>query len=200
MKLSLIEDCSPYYIRFSDPNIESIFHICDNEMLGKKFPYGFAHHLFSKDAALQIKDSCGLFNIFDLNLKRISMFVSQPGLYYRAHKDGFDHHFSLNYTYKILDKNCVTNWYSDTDLQSYSISSLGKKSRECVNFNPNNHTPLKTMTAEPNELILFNTEIFHDWNNKESKNIRMILTLRLKDYSLKNTMFEDAREKLFELI
>lgn len=200
MKITIIEDCSPYYIRFLDSDIDQIFSICDNEIEDKKFYFPFTHYIFSKKNALRMKEKCELFKIFDLDLRRISMFVSRPGLYYQAHKDGLNAHFSLNYTYKVLDDKCVTNWYSDEECKNYTIGNFHLKSRECLGFDPTKHTPIKSMTAKPNELILFNTELYHDWSNKESKNIRMILTLRLRDYSKENTMFEDAKEKLFELI
>lgn len=200
MNLSLIEDCSPYYVRFCDPDLGKIFDICDKELQGVIFTKDFTHHKFSEKHALEVKSVCSLFDMFDLNLKRVSMFVSRPGMYYLAHKDGFNHHWSLNYTYKILDGECKTNWYSDEDLKRYPIGNSHRLSRECLGFKPERHIPLKTMTAKPNELILFNTEIFHDWDNRSSPNFRMILTLRLKDYNQGPTMFEDAKEKLFELI
>lgn len=197
-KLELIEDCSPYFIRFHDPNIDKIFAICDNEMENKTWNEDFTHSKFSTINSVKISETCVLFKLFEINLDRISMFVSKPGLYFRAHKDGIDHHFSLNYTYKILDDRCLTSWYSDKELARYPLLKISgiKQSRECLRFDPKNHTPLKTMIAKPNELILFNTEIFHAWDNSRSENIRMILTLRLKDYSKENTMFEDAKKVL----
>jgi hypothetical protein len=196
----MIEDCSPYYVRFSDPAIEKIFNICDRELNGVIFTKDFTHYKFSEKHALEIKDVCPLFGLFDLNLQRVSVFVSGPGMYYLAHKDGFNHHWSLNYTYKILDEECKTNWYSDEELKRYPIGNLHRLSRECLGFRPERHKPLKTMTATPNELILFNTEIFHDWDNRSSQNSRMILTLRLKNYEKGPAMFEDAKKILLSAV
>ena len=98
--------------------------------------------------------------------ERVSLFVTQPGFYYRAHKDGLNHRCSINYTVKILDDQCVTSWYSDSDLQEYEIDNLpSKTSREAVGFDKAKHVPLKSMVAIQNECILFNTEIYHDFDN-----------------------------------
>ena len=51
------------------------------------------------------------------------------------------------------------------------------------------------MTAVQGECILFNTEIFHDFDNSKSKNERMVLTLR--DVEPGNVYFEDVKKRLF---
>jgi hypothetical protein len=50
------------------------------------------------------------------------------------------------------------------------------------------------MTAVQGECTLFNTKIFHDFDNTESSNIRVILALRFADSNLR---FAGARKKLF---
>jgi hypothetical protein len=51
------------------------------------------------------------------------------------------------------------------------------------------------MTAVPNEMILFNTDIYHSWENK-SKHVREVLTLRIEED--KNLSFLDVRKILFD--
>jgi hypothetical protein len=132
-----------------------------------------------------------------LTNKRVSYFQTDPGLYYRAHKDGLDNRFSINHTLKVLDDKCITSWYSDDDLKDYSIDNLESKwSRECDGFIKQNHTPLKSMTALQGECILFNTEIFHDWDNSQSTNERVVLTFRSSTPD--SVYFEDAKKILFE--
>jgi hypothetical protein len=129
---------------------------------------------------------------------RISLFISKPGLYYRAHKDGMNNKFSINYVSRVLDDKCITNWYSDEDLKEYAIDNLRTNtSRECDGFVKENHTPLKSMIAKQGECILFNTEIFHDWDNTGSNNERVVLTLRIIPELKPHTYFEDARKMLF---
>jgi hypothetical protein len=85
-------------------------------------------------------------------------------------------------------------------LKKYNIDTLAtNNSRECENFVKEDHMPLKSMVAQSGECILFNTDMFHDWDNSSSKNERMVLTLRLKDYNKPNSSFEDARDILLKL-
>jgi hypothetical protein len=197
---SIIEDCSPYYVRFTHNNISEIIDIANAEISKVKFYNKFTHYRLKPDTIEKIIPLCPLYNNLKLSKTRLSAFVSQPGLYYRAHKDGLNHHFSINYTLQILDDKCVTSWYSDKDLTEYTIDNLQtNNSRECVGFDKRKHSPLKTMIAQPNECILFNTEIFHDWDNTTSSNQRAVLTLRLADYSQPDSFFNDAKETLLNM-
>ena len=197
---TIIEDCSPYYVRFTHDKLDEVVRRGMESVKDVKFSRKFSHYKLDRDSVLSLKEVCPLFDSFDLNLLRVSMFVSQPGLYYRAHKDGLDHKFSLNYNVKILDQKCVTSWYSDEDLKDYPIDNLPtRNSRECMGFIKENHTPLKSMTASPNECVLFNTDLFHDWDNSNSENERMVLTLRLTSYQGLGTSFEDARKIILQL-
>ena len=53
------------------------------------------------------------------------------------------------------------------------------------------------MTAKPGECILFNTDIFHDWDNQLSNNYRVVLTLRIKQPLTGKIYFEDAKKIIF---
>ena len=128
--------------------------------------------------------------------ERVSLFVTQPGFYYRAHKDGLNHRCSINYTVKILDDKCLTSWYSDNDLKEYEIDNLASKtSREAIGFDKAKHVPLKSMIAVQNECILFNTDIYHDFDNSKSQNERIVLTLRLENPG--DMYFDNVRKILF---
>ena len=198
--ISIIEDCSPYYVRFTHNNIAELIQVASDAINNVEFDRKFTHYRLDPMAIEKIIALCPLYNYFKLSRQRVSAFVSQPGLYYRAHKDGINHHFSINYTLQILDDKCVTGWYSDEDLADYTIDNLQtNNSRECVGFDKRKHTPLKTMIAQPGECILFNTEIFHDWDNTASVNQRAVLTLRLIDYNPPGSFFNDAREILLNI-
>ena len=195
---TIIEDCSPYYIRFTHPDIEQIIDICKQGLAGVEFEKPFTHYQYPTDIRGQILRSTPLTQQLELDQNRASLFVTKPGFQYRAHKDGIDHRISLNYTIEILDSDCVTSWYSDDDLKDYKIVGLDRLvgySREALDFDRSKHTPLKSMTAKPNECILFNTEIWHDFDNSKSTNRRSILTLRMKNTG--SFYFEDARLALF---
>ncbi len=197
---TIIEDCSPYYVRFTHNNIAELIQVANDAIKDVKCHRKFTHYRLDAEAIEKIIALCPLYNYFRLSKTRLTAFISQPGLYYRAHKDGLNHHFSINYTLQIQDDKCVTSWYSDEDLAEYKIDNLQtNNSRECIGFDKRKHTPLKTMVAQPGECILFNTEIFHDWDNTNSSNQRAVLTLRLIDYSLPGSFFNDARETLLNI-
>lgn len=198
MKFTILEDCSPYYIRFTHDDIEDVLSFvrgCIPDT--KNFPI-YKNYRLSLNDSKKLSSKLPFANQLDLMIYRMSLFISKPGLYYRAHKDGLDHRFSINYTIKILDDKCVTSWYSDEDLKDYKIDNLvSRTSRECIGFNKRNHTPIKTMVAKQGECILFNTEIFHDWDNTQSENERIVLTLRV--YNPGQIYFNDAKKILFNL-
>lgn len=200
----IIENCYPYFVRFTHPGIEDIANYCNSCVPNiEDFIHPFTHYPLPLVHAAKVNQltptSAELFYV----INRMSLFITKPGYKYRAHKDGVDHKFSINYPIRVLDEECVTSWYSDEDLASYSIDRMESKrfprgvSRECVGFDKSKHTPLKTMVARPGECILFNTNIFHDWDNSKSNNYRIILTLRHIDAG--NTTFDDAMSLLFEL-
>jgi len=196
---TIIEDCSPYYIRFTHPGIEQIIDICKQGLEGIEFENSFTHYRYPADIREKILELTPLTQQLDLDPNRASLFVTKPGRYYRAHKDGANHRISLNYTVEILDNACVTSWYSDEDLTDYNIVGLDwqNQSREAQFFGKNRHkhTPIKSMTAKPNECILFNTDLWHDFDNSQSTNQRSVLTLRMTNPG--NFYFSDARQVLF---
>ena len=198
MRYEIIEDCSPYYIRFTHTNIDNIIEYANNYTNDVKTISEFTHYKLSKHQSLHILSLTPISNQMPLMENRVSLFISKPGLYYRAHKDGLYNRFSINYITKVLDNNCITNWYSDDDLKEYPIDNfLDNSSRECLGFVKEKHIPLKSMIAKQNECILFNTDIFHDWDNTTSQNERIVLTLRIIEELKPHTYFEDARKILF---
>jgi hypothetical protein len=194
---TIIEDCSPYYIRFTHPGIEQIIDICKQGLEGVEFTETFTHYRYPANIRAEILRLTPLTQQLELDQNRASAFVTQPGRYYPAHKDGANHRISLNYTAEILDNNCVTSWYSDEDLKDYNIVGMDWKnlSREAHDFDPTKYTPMRTMIAKPNECILFNTDIWHDFDNRFSTNRRTVLTLRMKNPGL--FYFGNARLALF---
>jgi len=196
--IEIIEDCSPFYIRFRHPGIDDIIALYSSFLPNTdSLKNSFSHLMLPSNQAKQILDLCPLSQYVLLNQNRVSGFVSKPGLYYRAHKDGLDHRFSINYTARVLDNKCITSWYSDQDLKDYAIDNLGGYSRECIDFDKSKHIPIKQMIANQSEGILFNTDIFHDWDNTKSSNERVVLTLRATDSG--NIYFDDIKQLLYKI-
>ena len=196
MNYSIIEDCSPYYIRYTHDGIQDILDYCnvltpDIKTLAKDFTHYRLQPIESKKM-LELVPSDSL---PPLASDRVSLFISKPRMEYRAHKDGLVDHISINYTSRILDNKCITSWYSDADLSIYKIDTKHYGSRECVGFDKSKHTPVKSMIAQPNEAILFNTEIFHNWDNSLSNNERVVLTLR-PTLSVRREIYFDTMKKI----
>ena len=198
---TIIEDCSPYYIRFTHPGLGDIVDFCRAKIPTTKFAPGeFVHHKLALTDADQLLAMVPMHGSGGLDLRRdrASLFITAGGRYYRAHKDGVNNRISINYTVTILDQHCQTSWYSDEDLKDYPIDNLpSNTSRECQGFVKQHHHPLKTMTAQANECILFNTDIFHDFDNSQSDNTRVVLTLRCRDSG--GVYFDDVKRILFGL-
>ena len=197
MIYTIIEDCSPYYIRFTYNEISNVIDVCKNIASTTIYTKPFTHHRFDKELGEEVIKLLPMSNQLKFIKERVSLFVTQPGYYYRAHKDGLNHRCSINYTIKILDDKCLTSWYSDEDLQEYEIDNLvSRTSREAVGFNKTKHVPLKSMTAIQNECILFNTDIYHDFDNSKSQNERIVLTLRLENPG--DMYFDNVKKILFK--
>lgn len=195
MNINIIEDCSPYYIRFTYVGMEKVIESCKKEWFTDRPDRTFIHHRYPVETANTVLANVPWTSSLGLNENRVSLFVTKPGRYYRAHKDGLTHRYSLNYTISILDDKCVTSWYSDDVASNYELDTLNGTSRELKGFQKENHSPLMSMTAIEGECILFNTEIFHDFDNSKSTNERVVLTLRSKNPE--SVFFDDAKAIIF---
>lgn len=207
MKYTILEDCSPYYIRFTYTGIESVIEQCSSNHynynaileydIESRQNRHFRHYKLPVEKGRKILESVPMTDVLSINEERVSLFVSRSGCIYRPHKDGLNIRCGINYNVHIEDDLCVTGWYDEQDMAEYSTDTLGGRSREAEGFDKNKHTPIKTMTAVPGECVLFNTDIYHDWDNSRSENIRVLLTLRFNQPG--KLYFEDARRALFGL-
>lgn len=195
---TIIEDCSPYYVRFTHNGIDEFVEYCQ-QTYAQTTRYGasdakFKHIKLPLAAGQEVLARTPMGSL-PINNNRVSFFVSAPGLYYPPHKDGVNTRVSINYTVKVLDTKCVTSWYSEQDLEDYAPDTVMPYIRGITGFVKENHTALKSMTAVANECILFNTDIYHAWDNTESANERIVLTLRLSPPG--DWYFEDVKKILF---
>jgi hypothetical protein len=205
MKYTILEDCSPYYIRFTYTGIESVIDQCSRKYYNydtlldlnatTSINKNFVHHKVSPFAAQNILKAVPMSDVLDICETRVSLFISRGGCMYRPHKDGLDVRCGINYNVHIKDDLCVTGWYNDEQMSDYSIDTLGGRSREINEFDASRHSPDKTMTAVEGECVLFNTDIYHGWDNGRSENTRVLLTLRFNHP--RNLYFENVRKILF---
>lgn len=212
--MKIIEDCSPYYIRFTHDNIDNIISHCVRKIPTTVPQWGFMYPRLPNEDVRVLEQYLPYNNILFLNKKRFSLFITEPGKYYGAHKDGYPlTMFSINYPIIISDSECVTSWYSDHEIHrmNYIVNrdnttndggpfsdKFLSHSREVQNFNKSAHTPQKTMVAQLGEGILFNTDIYHDWDNSKSPNRRVVLTLRHAHPD--RVSYDDAKQLLFDTV
>ena len=195
----LIEDCSPYYVRLTHPGIDDIVRICKEELSKISLASPFTPHTLSFKASKLIL-SYVPFAHLNFIQSRVTLFISKPGYRHFVHKDGYKTSISVNYGISILDQDCITSWYSDGTCEKYkdkmSVNLPYNRARIFPeDFNKNNEVPLKTTVAQPNECMIFNTDVFHDWDNSHSSNTRVVLTLRLAEEDGFNV--EDMKKILF---
>lgn len=200
----IVEDCSPYYIRFTATEHSTVIDICQDIVENNIGLTDFTSIPVGPVDSDRLIKQISLFEQLKLNRQRINLFVSEPGIYRPPHKDGAAMQFGINYMIEVSDNKCVTNWYSN-ELESRKdyfegLDNNGRQVRplrELRNYQPGEATPVKSMTAVITDCILFNVGMFHDWDNTTSTNRRILLTLRPPPHS--KMSFEQAKQLLFSL-
>lgn len=193
---TIIEDCSPYYIRFTfDGLLEVIEYIKSLTVLSYNDRGSYSHDTFSEIDGISIIRKLPMFKDFDWLYDRVSIFKTPPGGRSAIHKDGLKTEVGINIPLTILDNKCITSWYADK-LFRYSTEQ-GMPYTRAVSDDNFDYPSLHEMIAQPNEMILFNVGIYHSWHNN-SNNFREVLTLRFNDEIRKNVMtFDNAKRILF---
>jgi hypothetical protein len=126
------------------------------------------------------------------------LFSTDPGSGGGIHKDGGNCRVGFNIPIIVLDDKCVTSWYSDDILPEDGERETSDYSRVAYTWTGDgfDHLPkLKEMVAQPNEMVMLNSDIYHSWDNRKSSNPRRILTLRLVRQD--TVYFNDARRAMF---
>ena len=190
----IIEDASPYFIKFKHSGYDNIVSEClkFKSAFDKK---GFTHYRLPIANAEKILPWVPKYQELDLQLSRFSLFISPPGFYYSAHKDSLQNNVGLNFAVQIENEICETHWYDNTEFDEYYIDTRGGITRDVINFKRENHIPKKTMIFKMGEAVIFNTDIYHDFDNSTSDKTRVILTLRSNNPHL--WKFEDYKKILF---
>ena len=194
--MKIIEDGSPYYIRFTHDKIEETINLAkklfeyDKNLMQNGFDY----------INMNLANSLNFFrfspvynNLPQMNISRATYFISKPKFRFPPHTDGLNHKWGINYPILILDDKCNTNWYSNIEEYEVDISY----SKILQNFKYENHIPVKSVVLRPDECMLINIGLFHNWDNSKSDNYRIVLTTRLEDHLYDRYDFDDAKKMLF---
>jgi hypothetical protein len=197
MTYAIIEDCSPYYIRFTFPGLSDIIKYVKSQKPANSVDQSnYFHNNFDPEIGTTILKMLPMYNQFEWQTQRVAIFSTLPHKAVSIHKDGTATRISFNIPITVLDDKCITSWYADDSLKDYPI--IGKPYTRSVFWDKSKYDSiptLKQMTAKPNEMILFNTDIFHSWDNRLSDNIREVLTLRVENPHL--MYFDQAKQTIF---
>ena len=196
MEYTIIEDCSPYYIRFTWNGLAELADFIKSRSRHGGHTRDFkqyTHYDFDLANAYSILTKLPMYKDFDFMLDRVGLFISHPSRKAVIHKDGPDHRFSINMLIEVHDECCSTSWWDEEQLSQYNKGHHDPYTRQLdvpIPF----PTPAKTMIAQPNECVLFNTDMWHAWNNA-SEHQRILLTLRVNKPG--ELYFDDAKKILF---
>lgn len=205
MNYVILEDCSPYFIRYRHEGDTHVFNMAKKFQTALMSKWQTMKHMVPYHNRMPVEDGIKtlehVYGADRLNFQkeRVSLFVTKPKSYYRPHRDGINLNWGINYNIEILDECCITNWYDSSNFEQRPHTTVNGqyRSREVVDFDfieYKNLVPLKSMTAKEGEVVLFNTDIYHDVNNMQSDNFRTILTLRTLSFE---TTFDQVKKTLF---
>jgi hypothetical protein len=156
---------------------------------------GYSHLDFHEDISLQIMNMLPMSNLVPFNKERLAIFETPPGGGCGIHKDGMWSLTSFNIILEAHDDLCETTFYSDNDITGTPTGMPYVR-----NIFPNytkldTFKPIKRMVGKEGEMILFNPNIWHAWQNIKSPHRRRAVTMRLIDPG--TVTFEDMKKKLF---
>jgi len=208
---TIIEDCSPYYIRFKFDKLSSIIGYLNSlpenvQGLTPTFKqYEFTHRNLSKSEGNPLLQMLPLAQQLPLKRDRFAIFSTSSGGGCGIHKDANDHKVSINIPFMIKDDKCITSWYDDAQFEGLEAKDAKSQYAEGNGYarsvfpdykEMHKFTPIMTMTAKPNEALLFNTDIYHSWDNTNSLYDRKVLTIRPLDTA--NVDYNTVKQILME--
>jgi hypothetical protein len=197
MEYTIIEDSSPFYIKFTHAGHDRIIDISREELKKVSEVKTFLNYTFSIDVGKQILNLFPLSKKISFQQERVSLFISAPGYKHYVHIDGAL--VSVNYGINIVDNTGITNWYADDDIVNnfriYPNLPLDRAIIERSAFDKNKQLPVKSFIHKQQEAIIFNSSKYHNFDNSNSKEYRAILTLRTVN---RNITFEDLKKIMFE--
>jgi hypothetical protein len=209
MFYKIIEDCSPYYIKFTYDGLEDLITFVKSQQLelsdGREFD-SYAHTFLPFELGQEIIKKLPLSTNLRFKRKRAALMIMQPGKFMYPHKDSPLELCSFNLPIEIADDKCVVSWYNDAEFDdcdvietpsSINLERIYSRKIPAVQYNRKPRTPSKQLKLCSGEFVLFNTNIFHSVDNTTSTNTRIILGLRLMEDTENIVTFDDAKAVLF---
>lgn len=196
----IIEDCSPYYIKFRHTGIDDLIRSAKEKFQKVNISNPEAPVIIRKleqDPGLELLEMLPYKDLFKFQRNRVAYIVSIPGSKSHTHIDGAS--ISFNYGIDIQDHECVTSWYDyetvEATYKSKSNMPFDRASVSAAQVTANPIAPLKSFTMKEGECVLFNADLYHDVDNSSSPNNRTVLTFRLVNPG--EIRFDDAKRILF---
>ena len=185
MSYTIIEDASPYYVRFTFDGIEQVVNYINNLGLPEQVTSnpGYSQYQFDVVTGDSIISMLKLPDHPHAKFKpdKVKIVLTPPGGGCGIHKDGQASKTSLNLMLMINDTNCYTDWYNEDDFADMPLLGDVTYSRSIyeniIDMNTR-FNPTRTINFKANELVLLNTDIWHSWSNVDSKCVRKILSLK----------------------
>lgn len=186
---TIIEDCSPYYIRFKWEGLQEVISSISQQPLEKEEKYpGYQNQWLTIEAAEKINAALP-FNNLGLRLTRFCIFDTYPDGGMGIHTDGWTteagintNEIGINIALEILDDKCITAWYDHDQFKDWPATTTSWSKNILRDWRKAATYPtVKTTNMRPGEAILLNTAIYHNVWNKHSPNNRKVLTLRPKN-------------------
>jgi hypothetical protein len=196
-KFKIIEDRSPYYIKFIYPEYADDFKLMKDISDTLKFsPWfytkpstiNFHGSNLEKQQQEYISENNECAKALKLKLGGFNM-TSKHGLS-AIHLDRSTLGvcpYKLMYGIKILDDTCITSWYNSEDVTPIDTFYIDNDAPT--------PTPVATTIITVNEAILFNTSIYHTWINYGT-NDRILANFYEPSGT---TTFDEAKNILFEI-
>jgi hypothetical protein len=195
---TIIEDCSPFYVRFTFDGIQSFIEHMQSlspESFNKKDYLGYIHSDVIESEVETVLKKLRLTEKFEFVKKRVGVFDTLPYGGCGIHKDGYNRKVSFNIPIEIHDDLCVTKWYDDSLFEGMKVAGFPYSRNVFLDYTKmQTISHSKEMVAKIGEAIIFNTDIYHSFDNTKSSDWRRVLTLRLVD---DNISFQQAKEILF---
>jgi hypothetical protein len=196
MHYEIIEDHSPFYIKFTHPGQAEIIELCQRELADQIPVKTFKHHVIPLDRARDILALLPLSQQISFNEHRVSLRTASPGYRHQVHIDLAP--VSINYGISICDDCCETRWYSDRDIEDNFRIYQTDTSRAIINledFQRCPQRPVESLRMQQGDAVIFNSSRYHDFDNSGSPHPRCILTLRLFS---KNIQFDFLKRAMFQ--
>jgi hypothetical protein len=210
-QFKIIKDCSPYYITFTYTGLDDYIKLLQNTANKSEFVVSNNKSVTAiqevypdyQTEEFYVKDDEDLTLIIDnnpcsklLHLDKSAAFLTTyPGVKSPIHVDinakaNQSVNFRINYPVFIKDNQCITNWYDSQDIV------IHEKINYILDESIKKHKCVESLHFSQEHAILFNTAIYHEWDNTLSSNTRTIVGMRANNEHCDMT-FADAKKILF---